>query len=148
MGNLGPTAYLRTEMHHHQHQHTHVHQHTTPLLPPAAATTLFPPPLVRSMSNDKAINYPTYRRCIRVLHIHSFVYIYKAIFQYLILFHSQFKDIPKLGSVDSPFFRGNLNISGYSGFNTGLLHHGIGPSTPFVPSNHISQFATRVCLHD
>ncbi|XP_067211116.1 autism susceptibility gene 2 protein isoform X4 [Linepithema humile] len=100
VGNLGPPAYLRTEMHHHQHQHTHVHQHTTPLLPSAAATTLFPPPI--------------------------------------------FKDIPKLGGVESPFFRGNLNLSGYSGFNTGLLHPGIGPpSTPFVPPNHLTTFAPK-----
>lgn len=49
VGNLGPPPYLRTEMHHHQHQHTHVHQHTTPLLPPTAATTLFPPPIVRNI---------------------------------------------------------------------------------------------------
>ncbi|KAF7379685.1 hypothetical protein HZH68_016633 [Vespula germanica] len=100
VGNLGPPPYLRTEMHHHQHQHTHVHQHTTPLLPPAAATTLFPPPI--------------------------------------------FKDIPKLGGVESPFFRGNLNLSGYSGFNTGILHPGIGPpSTPFVPPNHLTSFAPK-----
>lgn len=46
VGNLGPPPYLRTEMHHHSHQHTHVHQHTTPLLPPPAATSLFPAPIV------------------------------------------------------------------------------------------------------
>lgn len=46
VGNIGPPPYLRTEMHHHQHQHTHVHQHTTPMLPPSAGTTLFPPPIV------------------------------------------------------------------------------------------------------
>ncbi|XP_063990304.1 autism susceptibility gene 2 protein-like isoform X3 [Diachasmimorpha longicaudata] len=99
VSNLGPPPYLRTEMHHHQHQHTHVHQHTTPLLPPPAATTLFPPPI--------------------------------------------FKDIPKLGSVDSPFFRGNLNLSSYPGFNAGLLHPGMGPSTPFVPPNHLTSYAPK-----
>lgn len=52
-----------------------------------------------------------------------------------------------MGGVESQFFRGNLNISGYSGFNTGLLHPGIGPpSTPFVPPNHLTSFAPKVHL--
>lgn len=55
--------------------------------------------------------------------------------------------MPKLGGVESPFFRGNLNLSGYSGFNAGLLHPGIGPpSTPFVPPNHLTSFAPKVRL--
>lgn len=50
-----------------------------------------------------------------------------------------------MGGVESPFFRGNLNLSGYSGFNTGLLHPGIGPpSTPFVPPNHLTSFTQKV----
>jgi hypothetical protein len=44
---VAPPPYLRTEMHQHQHHHTHVHQHTTSLLPPPAASSLFPSPLVR-----------------------------------------------------------------------------------------------------
>lgn len=48
--------------------------------------------------------------------------------------------------MDSPFFRGNLNLSNYSSFNTSLLHPGMGPpSTPFVPPNHIGSFAPKVC---
>lgn len=60
VGNLGPSPYLRTEMHHHQHQHTHVHQHTTPLLPPTAATTLFPPPIVRNIFCNFFFEYNIY----------------------------------------------------------------------------------------
>lgn len=57
----------------------------------------------------------------------------------------QFKDIPKLGGVESPFFRANLNLTGYSGFNTGMIHPGIGPpATPFVPPNHLTSFAPKV----
>lgn len=43
---VAPPPYLRTEMHQHQHHHTHVHQHTTSLLPPSAAPTMYPSPLV------------------------------------------------------------------------------------------------------
>lgn len=130
VGNLGPPPYLRTEMHHHSHQHTHVHQHTTPLLPPPAAASLFPAPIVIIAKIShwilKILEY--YCNCFLCLNF-------------------QFKDIPKLGGVDSPFFRGNLNLTGYSGFNAGLLHPGLAPpSTPFVPPNHMSTFAPKVSL--
>lgn len=54
-------------MHHHQHQHTHVHQHTTPLLPPTAATTLFPPPIVRNIVPHICVRIT----CIIYYHIHA-----------------------------------------------------------------------------
>lgn len=54
-----------------------------------------------------------------------------------------FKDIPKLGSVDSPFYRGNLGLVSYSGFSPGLLGPGL-PSTPFAPPSHLPTFTPKV----
>ena len=62
----------------------------------------------------------------------------------LFLSYVQFKDIPKLGEVDSPFFRRNLNIGNYSSFNAGLLHPGMGPPSTFVSPSHLASFAPKV----
>lgn len=113
---VAPPPYLRTEMHQHQHHHTHVHQHTTSLLPPTAGSSLFPSPLTIS-SRDKFARHAG----------------------------SSFKDIPKLGSVDSPFYRQNLAIPNYPGYTPpGLLHPGLtaGP-TPFVPPTHLPTFQPK-----
>lgn len=131
VANLGPPPYLRTEMHHHQHQHTHVHQHTTPILPPPAGSSLFPPPIVSSLIKFSRISLLTVEK--------------KFSNHNTLFFYSQFKDIPKLGGVDSPFFRGNLNLSNYSSFNAGLLHPGLGPpATPFAPPTHVTSYAPTV----
>ncbi|KAJ8923431.1 hypothetical protein NQ315_001990, partial [Exocentrus adspersus] len=98
---VAPPPYLRTEMHQHQHHHTHVHQHTTSLLPPPAASSLYPSQL--------------------------------------------FKDIPKLGGVDSSFYRQNIGLPAtYPGYTPGLMHPGLttGP-TPFVPPNHLPTFQPK-----
>lgn len=58
----------------------------------------------------------------------------------------QFKDIPKLGGVDSPFYRQGLGVPGYPGYSPGLMGHpGLttGP-TPFVPPNHLPTFQPKV----
>ncbi|GLH00958.1 Uncharacterized protein GBIM_07203, partial [Gryllus bimaculatus] len=54
-----------------------------------------------------------------------------------------FKDIPKLGSVDSPFYRQNLGLTSYPGFSPGLLHPSLGGSTPFAPPNHLPTFTPK-----
>jgi hypothetical protein len=55
----------------------------------------------------------------------------------------QFKDIPKLPGVDSPFYRqSSLALSAYNSFTPGLLHHGIS-GTPFNPPTH-TPFAPKV----
>ncbi|KAL3274149.1 hypothetical protein HHI36_015563 [Cryptolaemus montrouzieri] len=113
---VAPPPYLRTEMHQHQHHHTHVHQHTTSLLPPPGGSSLFPSPLTMSPMERLA------RRS-----------------------GSSFKDIPKLGSVDSPFYRQNLTIPNYPGYTPpGLMHPGLtaGP-TPFVPPTHLPTFQPK-----
>ncbi|CAG9857825.1 unnamed protein product [Phyllotreta striolata] len=113
---VAPPPYLRTEMHQHQHHHTHVHQHTTSLLPSPAASSLYPSQL--SLTPVE----PLARRR-----------------------ESSFKDIPKLGSVDSPFYRQNLGLPGtYPGYTPGLMHPGLasGP-TPFVPPNHLPTFQPK-----
>ncbi|VEN46732.1 unnamed protein product, partial [Callosobruchus maculatus] len=112
---VAPPPYLRTEMHQHQHHHTHVHQHTS-LLPPTAASSLYPSPL--SMSPMERLSRRT---------------------------QSCFKDIPKLGGVESPFYRQNLGLPGaYPGYTPGLIHPGLttGP-TPFVPPNHLPTFQPK-----
>ncbi|KAK9883849.1 hypothetical protein WA026_002047 [Henosepilachna vigintioctopunctata] len=58
---------------------------------------------------------------------------------------SSFKDIPKLGGVDSPFYRQNLTIPSYPGYTPpGLVHPGLtaGP-TPFVPPTHLPTFQPK-----
>ncbi|XP_045478502.1 extensin-like isoform X3 [Harmonia axyridis] len=113
---VAPPPYLRTEMHQHQHHHTHVHQHTTSLLPPPAGSALFPSPLTMNPMNRLA-GRPG----------------------------SSFKDIPKLGGVESPFYRQNLGIPNYPGYTPpGLMHPGLtaGP-TPFVPPTHLPTFQPK-----
>ncbi|CAH1136027.1 unnamed protein product [Ceutorhynchus assimilis] len=112
---VAPPPYLRTEMHQHQHHHTHVHQHTTSLLPPPGSG-LFPSQMPLSPMDRLA------RRT-----------------------QSSFKDIPKLGSVDSSFYRQGLGVPTYPGYNPGLMGHpGLttGP-TPFVPPNHLPTFQPK-----
>ncbi|PNF16642.1 hypothetical protein B7P43_G06435, partial [Cryptotermes secundus] len=54
-----------------------------------------------------------------------------------------FKEIPKLGGVDSPFYRQNLGLTSYPGFSPGLLHPSLGGSTPFAPPNHLPAFTPK-----
>jgi len=61
---------------------------------------------------------------------------------YIFLF--QFKEIPKLGGVDSSFYRQNLGLTSYPGFSPGLLHPSLGGSTPFAPPNHLPTFTPKV----
>ncbi|XP_060523223.1 autism susceptibility gene 2 protein homolog isoform X2 [Cylas formicarius] len=113
---VAPPPYLRTEMHQHQHHHTHVHQHTTSLLPPPGASALFSSQLPLS---------PMERLARRT--------------------QSSFKDITKIGAVESPFYRQNLGMPSYAGYNPGLIGHpGLttGP-TPFVPPNHLPTFQPK-----
>ncbi|KAG5894293.1 hypothetical protein JTB14_007437 [Gonioctena quinquepunctata] len=112
---VAPPPYLRTEMHQHQHHHTHVHQHTTSF-PTPTASTLYPSPLTMSPMERLA------RRS-----------------------QSGFKDIPKLGSMESSFYRQNIGLPGsYPGYAPGLMHPGLatGP-TPFVPPNHLPTFQPK-----
>ncbi|XP_050521494.1 uncharacterized protein LOC126894483 isoform X2 [Daktulosphaira vitifoliae] len=108
--------YLRTEMHHHQHQHTHVHQHTaTPLIPSVAAAT---PTMPNASAIQPAPNSALYPPPL-------------------------FKEIPKLGGVDSPFYRQSLLPSNYPGFTPSLLHSSIG-HTPFTPPAHVPTFTPKL----
>lgn len=128
-----PPPYLRTEMHHHQHQHTHVHQHTASLLPPPSAAALYPPPLV-SVSVSVSVNDTAkLRRRLQTLRRGS---------SRLLL---QFKDgIPKLGGVDSPFYRQTLGIANYSAYPSSLLHPTLSAATPFAPPTHLPTFTPKV----
>jgi hypothetical protein len=60
------------------------------------------------------------------------------------IFPFQFKEIPKLGGVDSSFYRQNLGLTSYPGFSPGLLHPSLGGSTPFAPPNHLPTFISKV----
>ncbi|XP_050299005.1 autism susceptibility gene 2 protein-like isoform X3 [Anthonomus grandis grandis] len=114
---VAPPPYLRTEMHQHQHHHTHVHQHTTSLLPPPSASALF--------SSQMPLS-PMDRLTRRT--------------------QSSFKDIPKIGSVDSPFYRQGLGVPGYPGYSPGLIGHpglATGPGGPFVPPTHGMPFQPK-----
>ena len=63
------------------------------------------------------------------------------------VFFLQFKDIPKLGGIEAPFYRQNIGMPNYPGYTPGLVHPGLtaGP-TPFVPPNHLSTFQPKVCI--
>jgi hypothetical protein len=56
-----------------------------------------------------------------------------------------FKDIPKIGVGDSPFYRtGAMGMPAYPGYAPGLLHPGLGGPTQFVPPSHLPSFAPKV----
>ncbi|BES97798.1 Hypothetical protein NTJ_10608 [Nesidiocoris tenuis] len=54
-----------------------------------------------------------------------------------------FKDMPKGGPVDSPFYRQSLGFSGYPGYNPGLIHPTFGSATPFAPPTHLPTFTPK-----
>lgn len=55
-----------------------------------------------------------------------------------------FKELPKMGTVDSPFFRTGLGMPPYTGYTPSLLHPGLSGPTPFVPPTHLPNFAQKV----
>lgn len=55
-----------------------------------------------------------------------------------------FKDIPKMGAIDSSFYRTGLGLPSYPGYSPSLMHPGIGGPTPFVPPTHLPSFAPKV----
>lgn len=56
-----------------------------------------------------------------------------------------FKDVPKLGGIDSPFYRQNpLGLGSYPGYPAGLLPPSLGNSTPFAPPSHMPSFTPKV----
>ncbi|XP_018319057.1 autism susceptibility gene 2 protein isoform X2 [Agrilus planipennis] len=54
-----------------------------------------------------------------------------------------FKDIPKLGGIDSPFYRQNLGLPSYPSYSPSLLHPGLTGPTPFMPPNHVQSFQPK-----
>lgn len=57
-----------------------------------------------------------------------------------------FKDIPKIGAVDSPFYRTAplMGIPPYSAYPSGILHPGLSGPTQFVPPSHLQSFVPKV----
>lgn len=57
-----------------------------------------------------------------------------------------FKDIPKIGAVDSPFYRTGQSLVGMPPFpySSGILHPGLSGTTQFVPPNHLQSFVPKV----
>ena len=59
-----------------------------------------------------------------------------------------FKDIPKIGAADSPFYRTGPAVLGMSPYpySPGILSHpGLSGSTQFVPPSHLQSFVPKVC---
>lgn len=56
------------------------------------------------------------------------------------------KEMPKLGTVDSPFFRTGLGVPTYAGYSPSILHPSGIPGTPFAPPNHLTPFAPKVII--
>ena len=56
-----------------------------------------------------------------------------------------FKDIPKIGAVDSPFYRTAplMGIPPYP-YPSGILHPGLSGPTQFVPPSHLQSFVPKV----
>lgn len=59
-----------------------------------------------------------------------------------------FKDIPKIGAVDSPFYRTTpmMGMPPYS-YPSGILHPGLSGPTQFVPPSHLQSFVPKVRKH-
>lgn len=57
-----------------------------------------------------------------------------------------FKDIPKIGAVDSPFYRTGQALVGMPPFpySSGILHPGLSGNTQFVPPSHLQSFVPKV----
>lgn len=57
-----------------------------------------------------------------------------------------FKDIPKIGAVDSPFYRTAplMGMPPYSAYPSGILHPGLSGPTQFVPPSHLQSFVPKV----
>lgn len=56
-----------------------------------------------------------------------------------------FKDIPKIGAGDSPFYRTAplMGLPPYS-YPSGILHPGLSGPTQFVPPSHLQSFVPKV----
>lgn len=56
-----------------------------------------------------------------------------------------FKDIPKIGAVDSPFYRTTpiMGMPPYP-YPSGILHPGLSGPTQFVPPSHLQSFVPKV----
>lgn len=56
-----------------------------------------------------------------------------------------FKDIPKIGAGDSPFYRTTplMSMPPYS-YPSGILHPGLSGPTQFVPPSHLQSFVPKV----
>lgn len=57
-----------------------------------------------------------------------------------------FKDIPKIGAVDSPFYRTGPALVGMPPYSypSGILHPGLSGPTQFVPPSHLQSFVPKV----
>lgn len=57
-----------------------------------------------------------------------------------------FKDIPKIGAVDSPFYRTGPALVGMPPYpyGSGILHPGLSGPTQFVPPSHLQSFVPKV----
>jgi hypothetical protein len=59
-----------------------------------------------------------------------------------------FKDIPKIGAVDSPFYRtAPALVPGIPYYPSGMLHQGMSGPTPFVPPAHLQSFTPKVNIN-
>lgn len=58
-----------------------------------------------------------------------------------------FKDIPKIGAADSPFYRTGpmVGMPPYP-YPSGILHPGLSGPTQFVPPSHLQSFVPKVSL--
>ncbi|XP_052562443.1 proline-rich protein 36 isoform X6 [Culex pipiens pallens] len=54
-----------------------------------------------------------------------------------------FKDVPKIGAGDSPFYRTGLGMPAYPAYGPGLLHPGLSGPTQFVPPSHLQSFVPK-----
>lgn len=59
-----------------------------------------------------------------------------------------FKDIPKIGAVDSPFYRTGPALVGMPPYPypSGILHPGLSGPTQFVPPSHLQSFVPKVSI--
>lgn len=58
-----------------------------------------------------------------------------------------FKDIPKIGGVDSPFYRTGISVPMYATYPPTILHPSIGAATTqFIPQNSLSSFIPKVSV--
>jgi hypothetical protein len=132
---------------------------TVPVIPTTTSTQTTPPGSANnttaSTPQSPASNVPFLRQELHH-HQHQHTHLHQHQHQHQAILPSNqtgtlfppplFKDIPKIGASDSPFYRTTplMSLPPYPGYPSGILHPGLSGPTQFVPPSHLQSFVPKV----